>query len=80
MIAPRIDSARLVMRGWTAADLEPFAALCADPEVMEHFPSTLSREQSDGLVERITSAFDRDGFGLWALEVRETESSSVSRV
>ncbi|HEX4865697.1 MAG TPA: GNAT family N-acetyltransferase [Acidimicrobiales bacterium] len=72
MIVPRIESARLVLRGWTLADLEPFAAMNADPQVMEHFPSTLSHQQSDELVDWIVADFERDGFGLWALEVRET--------
>lgn len=60
------------MRGWRPADREPFAAMNADPEVMEHFPATLSRAESDMLVDRIEAAFARDGFGLWALEVTET--------
>ena len=29
-----LHSARLQLRAWRAADLEPFAALCADPQVM----------------------------------------------
>jgi len=45
----------------------------ADPAVMEHFPELLSSRQSDELVERIESGFAEHGFGLWALEVRETE-------
>jgi ribosomal-protein-alanine N-acetyltransferase len=44
----------------------------ADPEVMEFFPRVLTRGESDGLVERIEAGFERDGFGLWAVEVRET--------
>jgi ribosomal-protein-alanine N-acetyltransferase len=43
-----------------------------DPEVMEFFPRVLTRGESDGLVERIEAGFERDGFGLWAVEVRET--------
>ena len=39
---------------------------------MEHFPAPLTRPQSDELVERIEAGFERDGFGLWALEVTET--------
>jgi RimJ/RimL family protein N-acetyltransferase len=44
----------------------------ADPAVMEHFPGTLSRRESDALVERIEAGFEANGFGLWALEVRAT--------
>jgi len=58
------------MRGWWEDDLEAFAAINADPEVMEHFPGTLTRGESDGLVERIEGGFEANGFGLWALEVR----------
>ena len=57
------------MRRWRDEDREPFAAMNADPTVMEHFPVTLTRAQSDELVDGIEAAFDRDGYGLWALEV-----------
>jgi RimJ/RimL family protein N-acetyltransferase len=58
-----------MLRPWRTEDLEPFAALNADPEVMEHFPSTLSREESDAGAGRIASHFENRGFGLWAVEV-----------
>jgi ribosomal-protein-alanine N-acetyltransferase len=60
------------MRSWREDDLEPFAALNADPVVMEFFPSTLTRQESDALVVRITAQLDTLGYGLWALEVAET--------
>src|SRR6476619_6494480 len=60
------------MRGWREEDLAPFAALNADPVVMEHFPSTLTRQESDALVVRITAQLDDLGYGLWALEVRDS--------
>ncbi len=63
---------RLVMREWRDEDLQPFAELNADPVVMEHFPSTLTRQESDALVARITAQLDDLGFGLWALEVADT--------
>lgn len=63
---------RLLMRRWTGTDREPFAALNADPQVMEHFPAPLSRAESDALIDRIEARFDESGFGLWALEVAAT--------
>jgi len=60
------------MRSWREDDLAPFAALNADPVVMEHFPSTLTRQESDALVVRITAQLDDLGYGLWALEVRDS--------
>jgi len=60
---------RLVLRRWRDEDLEPFAALNADAEVMRHFPKMLTRAESDAFVDRIEAAFVADGFGLWAVEV-----------
>lgn len=40
----------------------------ADPVVMEHYPSTLTRAESDGFVDRIEAHFEDHGWGLWAVE------------
>lgn len=60
---------RLLLRGWMESDRELFAAMNADAEVMEHFPSTLTREQSDAMVDRIEKGFVERGWGLWAVTV-----------
>ena len=60
---------RLLLRQWQASDHEPFAALNADPEVMEHFPAPLERSQSDALIARQQELIDERGWGLWAVEV-----------
>jgi RimJ/RimL family protein N-acetyltransferase len=60
---------RLRLRQWRTEDLEPFAALNADPEVMRYFPATLDRRQSDALAEREAIAIGSRGWGLWAVEV-----------
>ncbi|HEX7246183.1 MAG TPA: GNAT family N-acetyltransferase [Solirubrobacterales bacterium] len=67
-----LETERLRLRRWIDADLGPFAEMNADPEVMEFFPDSLTRAESDGLVERIEAGFERDGFGLWAMEICET--------
>ena len=59
---------RAWLREWRESDREPFAALNADPAVMEHFPTVLSRAESDAFVDRIEAGFDARGWGLWALE------------
>jgi RimJ/RimL family protein N-acetyltransferase len=60
---------RLCLRRWRPADRAPFAAMNADPKVMEHFPALLSRESSDASVDRIEAHFTEHGFGLWAVEI-----------
>ncbi len=60
---------RLTLRPWTEADFEPFAAMSADPAVMEHFPATLSRAESDAVAAKLKSLIEENGIGFWALEV-----------
>ena len=63
-----LRTARLRLRRWRDEDRAPFAAISADPVVMEHFPATLTRAESDAFVDRIEAHFDEHGYGLWALE------------
>jgi RimJ/RimL family protein N-acetyltransferase len=65
-----LRTVRLLMRRWREADLAPFAALNADPEVMRHFPARMDRGASDDLARRADAALGRRGWGLWAVEVR----------
>jgi RimJ/RimL family protein N-acetyltransferase len=67
-----LTTERLLMRRWRQADREPFAAMNADPDVMRHFPSVLERAASDAFLDRLEARFDTQGFGLWALERRDT--------
>ena len=67
--APVLRTGRVLLRPWRAEDLEPFAALNADPRVMEHYPAPLTRAESDELVRRTIPLFATRGFSLWAVEV-----------
>ena len=67
----RLATERLILREWRPADREPFARINADPRVMEHFPGPLTRAESDAFVDRIDAAIAIDGWGLWAVEVRD---------
>jgi ribosomal-protein-alanine N-acetyltransferase len=67
-----LETPRLFLRHWRDTDRAPFAQMCADPLVMRYFPSTLTREECDRMVDRNLAHFDRHGFGLFAAELRET--------
>jgi RimJ/RimL family protein N-acetyltransferase len=66
---PELRTERLVLREWNDDDLEPFAALNSDPQVMEHLPAPLSREQSDEMVGRLYARAAQGRPSLWAVEV-----------
>jgi ribosomal-protein-alanine N-acetyltransferase len=66
---PELRTERLVLRRWRPDDLDAYAVLNADPVVREHFPSTLTREESLDELTRFDDRFDERGYSLWAVEV-----------
>ena len=68
----KLETERLILRQWSEQDVDPFVALNADPKVMEYFPSTLSRDDTEKSVARIRMQFEQHNFGLWAVQLRAT--------
>lgn len=69
---PTLRTERLLLRRWTDADRDAFAAINADPVVMEHFPpESMTRASSDQFIDRLESSFQEHGFGLWAMDDAE---------
>jgi ribosomal-protein-alanine N-acetyltransferase len=66
-----IETARLVLRAWTDQDRQPFAALSADPAVMEHLLPLSTREASDGWIDRQMVHLAEHGFCFWAAETKQ---------
>lgn len=66
-----LNTERLILRQWTEEDFGPFATMCADPDVMEYFPSLLTREESYAMGRRVRSLIEQRGWGFWAVEVPE---------
>jgi ribosomal-protein-alanine N-acetyltransferase len=58
---------RLRLGSWLPEHRAAYAALNADPETMEFFPSMLTREQSDAMVDGYEVTFERHGFGIWSV-------------
>ncbi len=68
-MSTELRTPRTRLRAWRDSDVAALAAMNADPEVMRHFPSTLSASESAELAVRIKDHFEREGFGLWVLEI-----------
>jgi RimJ/RimL family protein N-acetyltransferase len=65
-----LETPRLRLRAWRDDDIDPWVALSADPRVMEYFPSTYTRAQSEASAARMRIALERDGYGWWPIEVK----------
>lgn len=69
-----LTTERTILRPWRDDDLDAFAELNADPEVMRFFPRIQSREESAAAIERFQAHIDRHGYGFWALEDQASET------
>lgn len=67
-----VQTEQVILRQWRAEDRPLFASINADPKVMKYFPNTLSRQQSDALVDRVSNDIDASGWGFWAAEKVDT--------
>lgn len=61
---------RVMLRPWRANDGEPFAAMNADPKVMEFFPQLFTPAQSLAAFQRIKQTIELRGWGLWVVEIK----------
>ncbi|MBC7601319.1 MAG: GNAT family N-acetyltransferase [Ramlibacter sp.] len=66
------ETSRLILRQWRDSDREAYAALNADPVVMEHFPSIQTSAQSDVGVAVFSDQLATRGWGNWACELKAT--------
>lgn len=66
------ETPRLGFRQWKEEDKSLFAKMNASSEVMRYFPSTLAKEQSDEFYNKIVDHFEENGYGLWAVEEKQT--------
>lgn len=66
------NSQRLGFRRWRSEDLDEFAKLNSDEQVMEHFPNTLSKPETQDLIDKLEHHFVENGFTYYATEILET--------
>jgi ribosomal-protein-alanine N-acetyltransferase len=69
---PEIATPRLRLRRLRSGDLDAFAAMNADEQVMEFFPRPWSFEESKIALERVEKEFTERGFGIYAVALQNT--------
>ncbi len=63
---------RLVLRNWKEEDFPAFAKLNSDPRVMVYL-AKCSKEESDNLAIERKEEIDKEGWGRWAVSLRDSE-------
>ena len=69
-----LETERLILRMFREDDLESYAQLCADPEVMRFLGEgkTLNRAEAWRQMAMILGHWHLRGYGIWAVEERES--------
>ncbi|WP_315781048.1 GNAT family N-acetyltransferase [Bradyrhizobium sp. SZCCHNPS1003] len=67
-----ISTERLTLRGWRDEDRAPFAAMSADPAVMQFLRALPTRQDSDRWIDFQIAHQAAHGFGFWVVEDRAT--------
>jgi len=63
-----IETERLILRHWAAADLEPYADIMVEPEVGRWLGGPFTREQAHERVARFKASLAATGLGRLAIE------------
>ncbi|MEO6877491.1 MAG: GNAT family N-acetyltransferase, partial [Gemmatimonadaceae bacterium] len=74
MIIPEIETERLLLRGYRQSDFEAYAAMMADPDVVQYLSDGKPMNRVDAWRQMAMFAghWELRGFGVWAVEERST--------
>lgn len=76
---PTIETERLVLRGFREDDLDAYAAMMADPDVMRFLGGAQQRSDAWRGMASVLGHWALRGFGLWAVE-RKRDGALIGRV
>lgn len=66
-----VQTARLTLRRLELSDLDPLAAMLADPQVMTYFPRPMTRPEAELWLRRNVERYAQHGTGLFAVTRRD---------
>ncbi len=67
-----LETERLFLREMTMGDFDALYAVLSDAEIMQHYPYTFDEERVRSWIERNMKRYTDDGFGLWAVCLKDT--------
>jgi len=65
-----LETERLVLRMFRESDLDAYAEMCADPEVMRYIGQPITRAEAWRNLAMVIGHWHLRGYGLWAVEAR----------
>ena len=66
------ETERLFLREMEQNDFDALYLVLADPAIMQHYPYSFDEERVRAWIDRNMSRYAKDGFGLWAVCLKET--------
>ena len=67
-----LETERLILREMDQNDFNSLYAVLADSDIMEHYPYTFDEVRVRNWITRNMERYSKDGFGLWAVVLKET--------
>ena len=67
-----IETERLFLREMTIDDFDALYKVLSDKDIMQHYPYAFDESRVKNWIERNINRYKNDGFGLWAVCIKET--------
>ena len=67
-----LETERLILRKMDQDDFRALYAVLGDPDIMAHYPRALDETGIRNWIARNEERYQKDGFGLWAVVLKET--------
>ena len=67
-----LETKRMLLREMMPEDYDALYAVLADSDIMQHYPYTFDEARVRGWIERNMARYRTNGFGLWAVCLKET--------
>lgn len=67
---PIIETDRLILRAWTDADIEPFADMMSDPQVMRYYARPMERQRAIDQAHTMRERLEENGYGRFVMQIK----------
>jgi [ribosomal protein S5]-alanine N-acetyltransferase len=73
VVSQILKTVRLILREFVPQDADALAAVLGDPVAMRYYPAPFNRREVEDWIERNRQRYQREGYGLWAMLLRDSD-------